>query len=333
MHVVKDESLYPRLLADIGGTNARFALQKSRASQIENIEVLSCSDYDSLLAAILAYLSKNANFSVKFGALALPNPILGDWIQMTNHHWAFSMEKTRKALGFDILLAINDFTAQAHFIRNSTDLEMVQVGGKSCDIHSAKLVLGPGTGLGLSAIIPFGKDSYTALASEGGHVSFTPFDDIELMIFKYAKQKFTHLSAERLISGAGLSLIYEALAHKEGKKELKMSPELISSKAMDKSCSLCSLSLDIFCAILGTFCADAALTLGARGGVYICGGIVPSFVEYFKNSTFRSRFENKGRMSSYLSDIPVYVVLSKYSGIHGVPVVLDKYLKDNFTSH
>lgn len=325
----KNKKLYPRLLADIGGTNARFALELSEA-KIEHIEVLACNDYNTIVDAVKVYLSKVGNPSINFGAFAIANPVVGDWVQMTNHHWAFSIETTRQALNLEVLILINDFTAQAYAISKMPSSELIQIGGSSCEIDAPKAVLGPGTGLGVSGLIPCHDGSYVALAGEGGHTSFAPFDDTEVMIWQYAKKKFGHVSAERFLSGAGLVLIYEALANREGIKSSKMSPELISEQALSGKSPLCRLTLDIFCAMLGTISSNLALTLGARSGVYLCGGIIPRFIDYFKSSPFRTRFENKGRFDAYLAAIPVYVVLAKYPGIYGVAVALENHLKDYF---
>ncbi|MDE5591726.1 MAG: glucokinase, partial [Helicobacter sp.] len=146
-------------------------------------------------------------------------------------------------------------------------------------------------------------------------------------IWQYAKKKFGHVSAERFLSGAGLVLIHQALANREGISVQKMTPELIGKEALSGKSHLCRLTLDIFCAILGTVASNLALTLGARGGVYLCGGINPRFIDYFVNSPFRTRFEDKGRFDAYLAAIPVYVVLAKYPGISGVGVALENYLK------
>lgn len=326
----KNKKLYPRLLVDIGGTNARFALELSEA-KIEHIEVLACNDYDTVVDAARAYLSKVGNPSINFGAFAIASdPIMGDWVQMTNHDWAFSIETTRQALNLEVLLLINDFTAQAYAISKMPSSELIQIGGSSCQLHVPKAVLGPGTGLGVSGLIPCHDGSYVALSGVGGHRSFTPFDDTEMMIWQYAKEKLGYVSAENFLSGAGLVLIYEALANKEGVKSSKMSPELISEQALSGKSPLCRLTLDTFCAMLGTVASDLALTLGAASGVYLCGGIIPRFIDYFKNSPFRARFENKGRFGAYLAAIPVYVVLAKYPGIYGVAVALENHLKDYF---
>lgn len=322
MSITQNE--YPRLLADIGGTNARFAIE-FESGIIKNIEVLQCKDYETIVDAVKAYL-KDKNLEIKHAAFAMANPVTSDYIQMTNNHWAFSISTTRLALKLETLLVLNDFTAQALAITKLKDDELVQVGGSFIEENSPKAVLGPGTGLGVSGLIP-SKNGYIALSGEGGHVSFAPFDEIESMIWHYAKNKFGHVSAERLLSGMGLELIYEALAHKEGINET-LSASKISELALSEKSALCRLSLDIFCAMLGTIASNLALTLGARGGVYICGGIIPKILEYFKHSSFRARFENKGRFDSYLAAIPVFVVLSNYPGINGASVALENHLKD-----
>lgn len=318
---------YPRLVADIGGTNARFALETSH-QVFEKTEVLPCNDYDTIVDATKEFLKRTGNPEIKYASVAIANPIVGDWVQMTNHHWAFSIETTRQALGLETLLFINDFTAQALAITKTQPEDLVQVGGIQPIENAPKAVIGPGTGLGVSGLIP-SPTGYVPLAGEGGHTSFPPFDDTEVMIWQYAKKKYGHVSAERFLSGAGLVLIYDALAEREGVKRQKMTPAEISERALSGSSPLCRLTLDIFCAMLGTVASNLALTLGARGGVYLCGGIIPRFIDYFKYSPFRNRFENKGRFDAYLAAIPVYVVLSKYPGITGAAVALDQHLAVN----
>ncbi|QEY24319.1 glucokinase [Neisseria animalis] len=321
---------WPRLVADIGGTNARFALETA-PQQIEQAEVLPCNDYDTVVDAIREYLKRVGNPKIAHAGIAIANPILGDWVQMTNHHWAFSIETTRQALGFETLVFLNDFTAQALAITCTAEKDLVQIGGTEPKENAPKAVIGPGTGLGVSGLIP-SNAGWVALAGEGGHVSFPPFDDAEVLIWQYAKQKFGHVSAERFLSGAGLSLIYEALAAKEGVTPATLTPAQISESALGGSSPLCRLTLDIFCAMLGTVASNLALTLGASGGVYLCGGIIPRFIDYFKQSPFRSRFENKGRFDAYLAAIPVYVVLSEFPGLTGAAVALENHLQNHAPS-
>ena len=316
---------YPRLVADIGGTNARFALEIA-PQQFKFVEVLACNDYNTLVDAVKEFLRRHDISAVRHAAVAIANPIVGDWVQMTNHHWAFSIETTRQALHLETLLFLNDFTAQALAITRTPSEELLQVGGLAPVEGAPKAVIGPGTGLGVSGLIP-SPAGYVPLAGEGGHTSFPPFDDAEMAVWQYAKQRYGHVSAERFLSGAGLVLIYEALAEREGARRQELTAAEISERALSGSSPLCRLTLDMFCAMLGTVSSNLALTLGARGGVYLCGGIVPRFIDYFRQSPFRNRFESKGRFDAYLAAIPVYVVLSKHPGISGAAVALDNHLQ------
>ena len=316
---------YPRLVADIGGTNARFALEIA-PQQFKFVEVLACNDYNTLVDAVKEFLRRHDISAVRHAAVAIANPIVGDWVQMTNHHWAFSIETTRQALHLETLLFLNDFTAQALAITRTPAEELLQVGGLAPVEGAPKAVIGPGTGLGVSGLIP-SPAGYVPLAGEGGHTSFPPFDDAEMAVWQYAKQRYGHVSAERFLSGAGLVLIYEALAEREGARRQDLTAAEISERALSGSSPLCRLTLDIFCAMVGTVSSNLALTLGARGGVYLCGGIVPRFIDYFRQSPFRNRFESKGRFDAYLAAIPVYVVLSKHPGISGAAVALDNHLQ------
>ena len=317
---------YPRLIADIGGTNARFALETA-PQVIEKAEVLPCKDYVTIVDAVKTYLERADSPKVLHAAFAIANPILGDWVQMTNHHWAFSIETTRQALGFETLILLNDFTAQALAVTQTDKKDLIQIGGQKPIEFAPKAVIGPGTGLGVSGLV-HSAAGWVALAGEGGHTSFPPFDDMEVLIWQYAKNKYGHVSAERFLSGSGLSLIYEALAKRDNIKQCRLKPSEITDKTLSGTSPICRQTLDIFCAMLGTVASNLALTLGARGGVYLCGGIIPRVLDYFKTSPFRSRFENKGRFEAYLAAIPVYVVLSEFPGIVGATVALDNHLNN-----
>ena len=312
------------MVADIGGTNARFALEVA-PQQIEQAEVLPCHDYDTIIDATREFLKRVGNPKISHAAVAIANPILGDWVQMTNHHWSFSIETTRQSLGLETLILLNDFTAQALAITQTKCEDLVQVGGKELVENAPKAVIGPGTGLGVSGLVP-SKAGWVPLSGEGGHVSFAPGNEEEAEVWRYARKKFGHVSAERLISGMGLELIHEALRQETGGRPQTAAE--ITASALRGDSPLCGRTLDIFCAALGTAAADLALTLGARGGVYLCGGIIPRVLEYFKTSPFRSRFENKGRFEAYLAAIPVYVVLSEFPGITGAAAALDNHLKN-----
>ena len=315
-----------RLLADIGGTNARFALETG-PGRLEAIEVLSCQQHASLGEAIRAYLAlpqlTGLGAGIRHAAIAIANPVTGDQVRMTNHHWAFSIEALRQECGFDTLMVVNDFSALARSLPHLGDQKR-QVGG-GAPVPDAPLgLLGAGTGLGVSGLIPCGS-SWTALRSEGGHVGFAPVNELEVAILQYAWREFEHVSSERLLSGAGVELIYRALSERAGRPGSLAAPE-ISRRALSGECALCDEVLEAFCGMLGTAAGNLAITLGAQAGVYIGGGIVPRLGERFDRSSFRLRFEQKGRFSGYLAQVPTYVITADYPAFLGVSAILSEKL-------
>ncbi|WP_342766847.1 glucokinase [Undibacterium pigrum] len=326
----KSDSIAPRLLADIGGTNARFALEL-HSQEFTAIAVLPCNAYPDLQSAIAAYLSSPevvavCSSAVKNAAIAIANPVDGDMVRMTNHHWTFSIEALRLAAGFDNLVVVNDFTALAMALPHLAAHERVQIGGGKPQASRAIGLIGPGTGLGVSGIIPSGAH-WVPLSSEGGHVSFSPSNEIEIEILRQVWKEYPHASAERLISGMGLELMYRILVQMDEQTDVEeMSAADITRRALDGSCDICIRTVDYFCAMLGTIAGNLAVTLGATGGVYIGGGIVPRLGEFFTRSAFRQRFEAKGRFTDYLAQIPTYLITAEYPAFLGVSAILNERL-------
>jgi glucokinase len=302
------------LVADIGGTHTRFALCAS-VSTIEKIRVLNSADFDNLEHAIAYYLQRVGKPPVRNAVIGIANPVVGDHIKMTNGPWEFSIEQTRQNLGLDSLRVINDFTALAMSLPHLPAAELEQIGGHVGATGTPLALLGPGTGLGVSALIPTPEGVWTPLAGEGGHVGFAPSDELEGELWRLARQQYGHASLERLLSGPGLQFIYRSVCALNDVQPQNYAPEQISGNAINGPCPQCRQALDAFCAILGTAASDLALMLGARGGVYIGGGIVSRLVDYVRQSAFRSRFEAKGRFAEYLAAIPVFVVTSAYPGL------------------
>ncbi|CAH0271875.1 Glucokinase [Massilia sp. Bi118] len=319
----------PCLLADIGGTNARFALELG-PGRVNHIEVLACSAYPTIGDAMRAYLALPevaAAGAVRHAAIAIANPVMGDMVRMTNHHWEFSIEALRRECGFDTFVVVNDFEALAMALPWLLDSDKVQVGGGAPVTGAPIGLLGAGTGLGVSGLVPApdGK-SWTALRSEGGHVTFSPANETEVAILQYAWREFEHVSAERLLSGAGVELIYRALAdYRKVAAEPLDAPE-ISRRALAGECAICEEVVEVFCGMLGTVAGNLAVTLGAQGGVYIGGGIVPRLGERFARSCFRRRFEQKGRFAGYLAAVPTYVITAEYPAFLGVSAILAERL-------
>ena len=317
----------PRLLADVGGTNARFALELA-PGRFEAVQVLACGDHATFADAMRAYLASPAVLAagkVAHAAVAIANPVDGDQIRMTNHHWQFSIEAVRREVGLETLLVVNDFYALARSLPHLRDADKVQVGGGVPRAGAPLGLLGAGTGLGVSGLVPSGE-SWIALNSEGGHVTFSPANALEVAVLQFAWREFEHVSAERFLSGAGVELIHRALADVRGLPLEALSAPEISRRALAGECALSNEVLEIFCGMLGTVAGNLAVTLGAQGGVYIGGGIVPRLGERFAGSSFRSRFEQKGRFASYLAQVPTYVITAEYPAFLGVSAVLAEKL-------
>jgi glucokinase len=316
-----------RLLADIGGTNARFALERA-PGRIEDIETLACADHASFVDAVRAYLARHPAEQVRHANIAIATLIEGDLVKMTNHCWAFSIREARAALGLDTLLVVNDFAALAASVPALPAAELVQVGGAQAMPDSVIGLVGAGTGLGVAGLIP-AQGRWTVLQSEGGHVAFSPMDEREQAILSYCWSRWPHVSAERLVSGPGLALIHEALASRAGAGTPALEPAQVVERALAGSDPLCVDALDAFCGMLGTVAANVAVTLCARGGIYIGGGVVPRLGEWFARSSFRARFENKGRYSAYMAQIPCFVIHSPYPALSGAAVMLDQHLEQH----
>jgi glucokinase len=312
-----------RLLADIGGTNARFALETA-PGRIEAVEVLACADHPTLAAALAVYLGAptRAGYGpIRHAAVAIANPVHGDFVRMTNHHWAFSIADLQAQCGFATLLVVNDFSALAMALPHLAVQDRVQVGGGAAVPGQPLGLLGAGTGLGVSGLIPC-AGGWTALQSEGGHASFAPANAREVPVHEFAWREFEHVSAERLISGVGIELLYRALASIEGQPDLGLGAAEITRRALAGECRLCDEVIDVFCGMLGTVAGNLAITLGATGGIYIGGGIVPRLGGRFARSPFRARFEHKGRFSAYLAEVPTYVITAAYPAFLGVSALL-----------
>ncbi len=315
----------PRLLADIGATHARLGLETA-PGVLGQVAVLLCDDFDGIIPLLHAYLEQHPGGRIHHAAFALANPISGDFIRMTNRDWQFSTDAVRRALGLSTLLIVNDFTALAMALPGFQPKDLLQIGGGAPQTHAVSGVLGPGTGLGVSGVIPT-IDGFVTLGSEGGHVNFAPSDEREFAILQYAWREWQHVSNERLISGPGIELIYRALAERNGVAAPARSTADIVSAALDAHDPLCLEVLETFAGMLGSAAANLAVTLGAFGGMFIGGGIVPRMGAWFAQSPFRARFEAKGRFRDYIAQIPTYIIMTPNPALYGVSAILSEHLR------
>jgi glucokinase len=298
-----------KLIADIGGTNARFALLTG--DEVEDEQVLACADHPTLVAAIEHYLASvgvsAAPQRPRAAAMAIAGPITGDHIKMTNHVWEFSAATTRQQLALSRLIFMNDFTALAMSLRHLPPRDLESIGGGRAVPGATIGLLGPGTGLGVSGLVPAGEH-WIPLQGEGGHVTLAVMNEREIAVLAQLRQRFSHVSAERVLSGPGLVNLYDALCAVEGVVPDVVTPREVTERALAGTCRLSLETVSMFCALLGTMSGNLVLTLGAVGGLYIGGGIVPQLGSFFANSAFRDRFEDKGRYADYLAAVPIYVI-------------------------
>jgi glucokinase len=303
---------YPRLLGDIGGTNARFAWQAGPDAPLTDVATYPCVEHESLLHAMRHYLSQFDRPAPQQCAIGIANPIVGDQVRMTNHHWAFSISEMQHALGLKRFLVINDFTALALSLPSLAPQDLRAVGGGHAVPNAPLGLLGPGTGLGVSGLLPaVGGRSAIPINGEGGHVTLAPTNELEEKVVRILRAQFGHPSAERALSGSGLVNLYTALCQIDGVAARTLTPaELTAQCDTDKQCGG---AIELFFSLLGNVAGNLALSLGARGGMYIGGGIVPRLGDRIDRSAFRARFEDKGRFRGYLEDIPIWVVNARMS--------------------
>lgn len=305
---------YPRLLGDVGGTNARFAWQGAPGAPMECISTYPCKDHESLLKALQHYLREHAKPVPVACCIGIATPMVGDQVKMTNHHWGFSIRGLERDLGVARLLVINDFTALALSLPDLTADELVQVGGEAPVSGAPVALLGPGTGLGVSGLLPAPRGAgLVPITGEGGHVTLAATDETQEAVLRQLRQRFGHASAERALSGPGLVNLYEALCSLEGVATRSLSAADVTDAAAAASDPQCVQAEAMFLSLLGTVAGNLALSLGARGGVYLGGGILPRLGERIFASGFRDAFERKGRYQSYLAPIPVYVINARQS--------------------
>jgi glucokinase len=310
------------LIADIGATHARFAITASER-KIEFLHVYQSSEFGSLQNAVNHYLKEPALRNLPRpakAALAVAAPLSGDQVELPNRAWSFSRMQLQAELGFPIEF-YNDFTAVAMAVPHLHAGDILPIGVPVPQAHGAIAVIGPGTGLGVAGLVRV-QDRWTALPAEGGHATMAAATREESEVLNILRVRWGHVSAERVLSGPGLTNIYEALgiAHSVETPKLRASEITaeISKLEGEHGNPLCVKAFDLFCAMLGTMAGNVALTLGATGGVYIAGGILPRVQEAFAASRFRARFEQKGRLSDYMKSIPTYLILHEAPALLGL---------------
>jgi glucokinase len=314
---------FPRLLGDVGGTNARWAWQPRADAPLQDIAVVPCAESASLFDSAIGYLDNHGLGRPGAASIGVATAVTGDEIQFTNSSWTFSVSKLKQLLMVDQCVVINDFTALALSLPALKANDLETLGGSTPAANAAVGLVGPGTGLGVSGLMPNGHGDYVALSGEGGHVTLSPTDALESSVLEVLRSKFGHVSAERVLSGSGLVNLYKALCIALGVAARDLTPQEISVLALADSDAQCSQTAKLFSSFLGNLAGNLALTLGATGGVYVGGGVVPRLGTAFDRDVFRNRFEDKGRFRTYLNEIPCWLITAATPALNGASRALD----------
>lgn len=312
------------LVADIGGTNARFALARrgdAGRPELQHVQQAATADFASLHDAAAAYL-KQTGAQPQRAVFAVASAVTGDAIKITNNPWSFSITRLAADLGLQ-LQVINDFTAMARVLPVLAAGDLQAIGGVASRAAVGErrcyAVVGPGTGLGVGGVI-VENGRGVVIQSEGGHLGFAPGNDYEIELLKALLPRFGRVSAERLVSGTGLVNLHDAVRAVAGLPEQMLTPEQISEAAAADADGICAKTLTVFAELLGAFAGDVALVFGAWDGVFLPGGVTQKLLPWISAGGFRRRFEEKGRHSAILQKIPTQVITHPQAGLLGTAV-------------
>ncbi|MCC5867133.1 MAG: glucokinase [Gammaproteobacteria bacterium] len=310
------------LIADIGGTNTRCALVED--TRITAARELRNDRFSSLTEALLHYLAEVGRPArLRHAALCVAAPVLTDQVRMVNIDWTFSRVTLARTLGVSRLHVVNDFTALSWALLRYRPSDLVSLGGGLAEPRTTRIVLGPGTGLGTGMLVPC-ESGWSTVAGEGGHVTLAAANEREASVIAAARRRYGHVSAERLVSGPGLAVLYATLAEVDGVDVAARGPAEITTLALQGEPHALA-TLQMFFELLGTFAGNLALSAGARGGVYLAGGILPRVLDQLVASGFRERFMDKGRYRDYLQGIPLYVVTHEQPAFPGLVQLLSSH--------
>ncbi len=320
--------MYPFIVADIGGTNARFALVTGKNNfqyRIEHIQIFATSEYDTLQLALTSYLDNLPGERPRAACVAIAGPVVGDTIKMTNLDWEFSCQTIAHDFNFEHFVALNDFAAVAAACSQLDKHNLATIKEGQQDIHASRAVFGPGTGLGVAGLI-HNQGLWLPVPSEGGHVNIAPSTKFECEVIQAAMTQHQHVSAEVFLSGPGLVNLYRAITLVRGVEAEDLSPSDISEGAVSDQSDILTETLNTFCGFAGSFAGNLALSYGAKGGIYIAGGIFPRFIDFLKASPFVERFQQKGPMSSFVEGIPAYLITHPETAFVGCAAWLEQYM-------
>jgi glucokinase len=307
----------PQLIADVGGTNTRFAL--GQAGRFEHMRALRNAEHATFQDAARHFLAGLPDgMRVSKAALAVAGWTSGDVVSLTNHHWSFSLGRARDELGLSELRVLNDFEAIAMAVPYLGTDERMVIGHDDLPVRRGPIALvGPGTGLGVAGLIPT-SDGWIVVPTEGGHSTMAAANREEGRVLDLLRERWGHVSAERVLSGRGLENLYAALRFLDGASSEPLSAAEITAAMVGGEDPYSGRAFELFCSMLGTVAGNVALMFGATGGLYLAGGILLRFKDAFAASGFRARFEQKGRLSIYLRSVPTYLIVHPQPALMGL---------------
>jgi glucokinase len=308
------------LLADIGGTNARFALMDG--GEIGLVEHLRVADFATATDAIAAFLKSHGGPPVA-GVLGVAGPVQNNRCVITNSGWVIDGRDLEQVFAFRTVHVLNDFEALAWSLPALLPSDLFALGEQRPVAGAPMLAVGPGTGFGAACFIPRDIAPF-AVVTEGGHATLPATSEREERVIDQLRKRFGHVSIERALSGSGLENLYQALAAVDGVAVPERDPAGITEAALDGSCAVSRAALDMFCSLLGAVAGNLALTFCAQGGVYVAGGIVPRFADRLAESDFRTEFESKGRYDSYLRKIPIHIITRQDASFIGLKTFFER---------
>jgi glucokinase len=306
------------LAADVGGTYARIGVVQfgGQTPHVSHFEKYRCADYPNLSAIFERFLVDNNRVRVSKGAIAIAGYVLDDNVINNNLPWSVSLTQVRRALGFNDLQVVNDFTAVAHATNYVTERDVTPIAATSAPLEGPVLVVGPGTGLGAAVRIPTAR-STVILSTEAGQAALTASTDLEIEILKYFLRDGSHVPTEHVLSGPGLANLYAAVAALRGEKSNALTPREIADTGIDGSDAIAAETLRVFCGWLGSIVGNFVLLYGAQGGVHLAGGILPQISKFLISSDFTARFRDKGAMRKVLERVPVSLIEHGQLGVLG----------------
>ncbi len=305
------------LVADIGGTNARFAIayiERNNHIRLEHIMVFPTENWVYMEDAIADYFSK-VKIHPERGTIAFAGPVNDDEVIMTNGTWSFNQSDIAQILKMKEIRVINDFAAHACCLPLINENKLYKIGDGESVARRNKIVVGPGTGIGVGALVAVG-DKWKNVATEGGHVGFSPSGDLEKEIYNIVSKEVTRLSAENILSGPAISIIYSALAEINGQPPLELSSKEISQQALEQNDQASIQTIEVYCGMIGSFASDMAGVFNATGGVYLTGGVLPKNKQLLLSSKFREKFEGNEDLP-FVKNIPTYLIEEEFPALLG----------------